>query len=123
MMNYPEYEQAKEYRERLLNMLESGRRTLSPKGFQFFSSSISGKVRQLEQDMAGFEESFSGSMCQWFGLRTFNVTAQIPRGNESNVSWNSPALPGVRVPVKIRASQQSLLPEEAHLPLPEPVLA
>jgi hypothetical protein len=122
MMNYPEYEKAKEYRDRLLLLLESSRRILPQNGFESFSESILGKVRQLERDMVAFEKS-SGSLCAWFGIRMFNVSAQIAKTNEANIRWNSPIEQTCALPVTVRASQRSLLLErESALPL-EPMPA
>jgi hypothetical protein len=122
MMNYPEYERAKEYRDRLLVLLETGRRVLPQKGFESFSESLLGKVRQLEGDLVAFERS-TGSVCAWFGIRMFNVSAQIAKKGEANIRWNSPIEQTCALPVTVRASQRSLpLQEENLLPL-EPLPA
>jgi hypothetical protein len=122
MMNYPEYIQTKEYRDRLLRLIESGRKILPTDQFESFSMSFSAKVRQLEHAMSQFEESSSGSLCRWFGLRTFNVTAVIAESaNEStrNVRWNSPIPQASFVEPVIRPSQKSLIPDESErIPLP-----
>jgi hypothetical protein len=121
MMNYPEYEKAKEYRDRLLVLLESGRRILPRTGFESFSESILGKVRQLESDMVAFEKS-SGSICAWFGIRMFNVSAQIAKSSESNIRWNSPIEQTCSLPVTASASQRCLPLDEENAPplVPQP---
>jgi hypothetical protein len=126
MMTYPDYEQAKEYRDRLLSLIEEGRKILPAKGLESFSRSILGKVQQLEKDMAIFEKSSSGSMCVWFGLRTFNVTAQINRDasrGSSNIRWNSPIEQAGSVPATVKPSQGNLLPEQDNALLLDPLPA
>jgi hypothetical protein len=125
MMNYPEYKQAVEYRDRLLKLLETGRSTLPPVGFKSFSYSISGKVQKLEKELADFQKSSCGSMCSWMGLplrtsKVFNVTAQITQDASSsslNVRWNSPAESALPIPATIGASQSSFLRDDDEIPL------
>lgn len=127
-MTYPEYIEVKEYRDRLLKLLEAGKRTLPANGFALFSECMQGNLRRLEKEMSVFEKSSCGSMCSWLGLRTFNVTAQIDARTqeaENNVLWNSPVRKASTLPAVIGASQPSLLPadEESVLLRPEPLPA
>jgi hypothetical protein len=126
MMNYPEYEQAKEYRNRLRKLLGSGMTTLSAKQLKAFSPSITSKITQLENEMSQFEKSSCGTTCAYFGLRTFNISARVA-ANESkfkfNMLWNSPPQQPSTMPVHVTASQRSLLPEDENLGLPMPSLA
>jgi hypothetical protein len=114
MMTYPEYVEAKEYRERLLKLVEAGRKALPPQGSTQFADSILSKVRLIESDIVSFEKSSTASMCAWLGLRTFNVTAQLAARTaetEFNVLWNTPVRIVTTIPATIEASQGSLLPE------------
>lgn len=126
-MTYPEYVEAKEYRERLLKLLDAGRKTLTSQGSAQFAGSFLGKIRQLEQDMVAFEKSSAASMCAWIGLRTFNITAQVAdrtTKTEINVLWNTPIRVVATFPAIIQASQACLLPEDDTEALhPEPLPA
>ena len=114
-MTYPEYVEANEYRERLLKLVNAGRKALPAHGFALFADSVLSKVKQLEAEMSSFEKSSSASMCSWLGLRTFNVTAQLAARNteaEVNVLWNSPSRITSTLPATIQPSQSTLSSED-----------
>jgi hypothetical protein len=121
-MTYPEYLQAKEYRDRLLNLVEIGRRKLPPKGFKSFASSMLGKVDQLNRDMLNYEKSTSAAICSFVGLATFNISAQVGKSepkSEPTLRWNSPAPEPKCVP-KFLPSQQNLIPDDDDVTLLRP---
>ena len=96
-MNHPEHVAAGEYRQRLQKMLEFARTRYAETDYATFAGPVEAKIKQLEAEIAAYNQSAHGVLSNWLGMQRFVVTRQTRR-IVPTIRYNSP--PVISVPGK-----------------------